>query len=180
MKWLWLLLIALSFQPAFGKKRKLDFDAMLDLYSLDQMEQAANYFMARVELDPLPKGQKLIKCDPPMVKVNAWMSGPMARLSEERRKREVDVYVRDAAGYLARIKSCADKCTCPAYKAVVEMGGKKGALDPAGHEKNVNAIKHEMRKVSEKLRRKCAVQADWICGSELQKYLMSPAAAKFK
>jgi len=177
---LWALALVSLVTGSAVAAKKLNFATMLDTYNLEQIEQVGAYLMARVENDPLPKGEKIIKCDPPMSKVNSWMAGTMKQLVDERRKREVDLYVRDTASYLSRVKGCADRCSCAAYQSVFEQGGTLGTMDAKAHELNVKALKQEIRKTSPKLLRKCAEQASWFCGSELQKYLVSPAGAKAK
>lgn len=172
-------LIVLSVGPTMAAK-KLNFASMLETYKMEQIEQAGAYFMARVESDPLPKGEKLLACDPPMSKVNTWMAGTMKQLIDERRKREVDLYVRDTSSYGSRIKGCSEHCSCEAYKVVLELGGQMGTIDPKAHEANGALLKQEMRKVSPKFLRKCAERATWFCGSDLLKYLASPAGAKAK
>lgn len=174
------IVLALVIAASASAAKKLNFASMLDTYSLEQTEQISTYLLARVEADPLPKGQKIIKCDPPMTKVNAWLAGTVKQLVDERRKREVDLYVRDTASYLSRVKGCSDRCTCGAYEAVFEQGGTMGTMDAKAHAANVKALKQEMRKSSPKLLRKCAERVDWFCNSDLEKYLMSPAGAKAK
>src|SRR5690242_18251652 len=89
-------------QAARSKKKK--FDEVVKSTNMDQIEQAANYFLARVEADPLPKGEKILKCDPPMRKVNAWLAGPLRALSDEKRTSEIEDYKKDPGKYFGRVR----------------------------------------------------------------------------
>lgn len=178
-----LLSLVFAFATAAGAKPKPgpNFDDIMESYSLDQLEEVASYFSARVEADPLPKGDKIIKCDPPMTKINTWLAGPMAKLLDERRKLEVEYYVKKPAAFAARIKACVGRCMCAPYQAVLDAAANApGLFDAAAHQANLKALKSEMRKVSVKQLRKCAEKSDWFCESDLQKYLQHPRPAPKK
>jgi hypothetical protein len=153
------------------KPKKINLSSMLETYSVEEVEQVSTYLTARVESDPLPKGEKIIKCDPPMVRVNAWLAGPMALLSEESRKQEAELYAREPSHYLNRIKGCAQKCSCSAWEFITTEGATKGVMDDKAHQANLKALKMELRKSNPRLLRKCAEKADWFCDSPMMKYL---------
>ena len=156
-----------------GKRKKSKLSEVIERRSIDEIEQVTNYLTVRVEADPLPKGQKILKCDPTMVKVNSWLAGKMAKLSDEKLKAESDAYRANPKPYLKRIKWCADRCTCAVYNRLFAAIGAEMAANSA-HKGNQEQLKKELRKRKEKARSlQCAKKLEWFCESDIHKYLKS-------
>jgi hypothetical protein len=145
-------------------------EAILKSYSMDQIEGVSNYLLARVEADPLPKGTKVLSCDPSMTKVNAWLSGPIHALTDEKRATEVEAYKKSPATFAQNIRGCSDRCTCNAYQLLFEDVA-EALKDDLAHAKNLAAMKTEMRKVGKDQSLKCAKALLWFCGSPFDQYL---------
>ena len=164
-------LLAAGHADAKKKKHKgPTSDDIVKTYSMDQIEEVSNYLLARVEADPLPKGAKIIACDPPITKVNAWLSGPVHSLTDEKRALEDEAYKKSPAAFAEKIRGCADRCTCNAYQLLFEDVG-EGLKENPDHTKNLSAMKLEMRKAGKDQSLKCAKSLKWFCGSPFDKFL---------
>ncbi len=176
--------IVLASLPVVASKKKpgkATLESVLEAYNFEQIEQVAIYLTSRVEADPLPKGEKIIKCDPAMMKVNAWLAGPMPKLQDESRQLAAAAYVNDPASFKVQISGCSSRCSCEAYRVVLDgAANQSGVADSPAHQANLKILKQEMRKVSAKFLRQCATKAEWFCDSELQKYLAHPRTSAKK
>lgn len=170
-----ILLFSLALSALAGAKGKKGetLDSIARKYSLDQLEQSANYMLARVEADPLPKGKKIISCDPPIEKINTWLAGTVRALIDEKRTAELESYKKDPASFAKRLRGCADRCTCNPYAAMFEEIGDAGVQGPLGtaHSENVALLKKEMRLAGKDQSMKCAKTLSWFCSSPLHEFL---------
>lgn len=160
-----LLLVSLFIATAGSADTPAD-QSILRKYSYEQLEQVADYLGAKVE-NP---SEKLLSCDPSSEKVNVWLSGPVKELLDKSRESELKKYRQDAKTYTAKVKGCADRCTCNAYGLMLsDMSDESESKQYKVFDTLITA---ETKKLTKEQSLSCSRKLKWFCSSPLHKYLL--------
>lgn len=180
--------VAIGAEPKKANRtKKITSEEILKSYSLEQIAQVSNYFLARVEAEPMPEiqnsnqkntqknkksAQKIMKCDSAISieKVVFWMSGPLRALGDEKREAVVSEYLISPQLFADKVRGCAKVCTCNTYQLLFESLGDQISGD-SNHKKNLELMKLEMRQVGQEQSLKCAKELGWFCESPLHRFL---------
>lgn len=140
--------------------------SMLRMYTYEQLEQVADYLGAKVE-NP---SEKILACDPDSEKVNAWLAGPVRELIDLARANELKKFKQDSKAYTAKVRGCANRCTCNAYSLMLsDMSEDSESNDY----KDLDALlTAETKKLTKEQSLSCAKKLKWFCKSPLHTYLL--------
>ena len=139
-------------------------------YSLEQMQEASNYLLARVENDPLGKGKKILSCDASVDEANRWSGGEMHSLMDEKGKERLAAYENSPETFKEKIAKCDRDCTCAPYALLFEQLSEPTRASEA-HIVNAAALKDQLARGSKEKTLACAKKATWFCKSDLRRYL---------
>ena len=139
--------------------------SMLQKYTYEQLEQAADYLGAKVESPT----EKLLSCDPTAEKAGAWLSGPVRELIDKARVSELKKFRQDSRSYVSKVKGCASRCTCNAYTLM--LSDMSDDSESTQYKDFDALITSESKKLNKDQSLSCARKLKWFCKSPLRTYL---------
>jgi hypothetical protein len=144
---------------------------ILKTYSVEQIQQVSDYLLVRIEAEA---GSHIISCDPSVETANAWSSGQVHSLLDEKIKTLEKSYNRDPSAFSAKVKDCRANCTCAPYELLFANKKNIHIIDdsPAAkvaHDTNLRALESQVESKDQSLI--CARKLNWFCSSPLMRYL---------
>lgn len=151
-------------------------------YTISQLDSAQNALKVIAESSNDMKhdgGTEIIGCSLTVGKANA-MKMPLRSLVEGRMSSEREAYSADPAQYgdSNSFETCAASCSCGVLSEIVRGARtmKFKAKETKYHERWIARLKLKASALGERELKSCAMKQNWICESDLMKYLESQTA----